>query len=519
MSSASGVSDVGGADSLITLGLWGPDGQTTQVQAGTFMHELGHSLALTHGGYFYDTPGSYVATVEPNCKPNHQSVMNYLFQVDLLGPNGVLDFSSQQLNTVDENSLGFGITTTNVSAIAFTTTKWYDVNPPNGVGSPATRHCDGTPLPLPPASDPNPTMYRYDGPTPAPANSSQTIPISWSAASLDINFDGKKSTFPALRGYNDWSNLDLRQISATGSDIAGGLLINGGGLLINGGGLLINGGGLLINGGGLLINGGGLLINGGGIGNGEISFQTANSVVRPARNLTSAVTPPPRKVQLNWTAPTFGQIKSYNIYRAVNGVPVAPRYASVSGSPLGTSYLDSNVTCGPLYTYFVTAVLADGRESAPSNSVSQRACPPPYTFIGFFSPLSPAGDSSNSGTFNLSKSVTAKWTLQDSNGNYIGNLNANSLLALGPTKPLANGTCPLPSQVPVYLNYPGSYPSGSSILYSPQSGAKGKSIFRIATSNNQFIFNWDTTSFLPGCYVLELDLDSGQVQRTTMKLQ
>jgi hypothetical protein len=90
------------------------------VQAGTFMHELGHSLALTHGGYFFDTPGSYVATVEPNCKPNYQSVMNYMFQVDLLGPDGVLDFSSQRLGTLNENSLASGVTTTNGSAIAFT---------------------------------------------------------------------------------------------------------------------------------------------------------------------------------------------------------------------------------------------------------------------------------------------------------------------------------------------------------------------------------------------------------------
>jgi hypothetical protein len=243
------------------------------------------------------------------------------------------------------------------------TTRWYDVNPPNGVGSPATRHCDGTPFPLPPASDPNPTMYRYEGPTPPPANTSPTIPIPWSSASLDINFDGKKSTIPALRGYDDWLNIDLRQIGATGSDSAGGLLTRGGGLLTRGGGLLTRGGGLLTR--------------GGGIGNEEISFGTANSVVRPPRKLTATVTPPPRKIQLNWTVPSFGQIKSYRIYRAIDGVPVAPPYASVSGSPPVTSYLDPDVRCGPVYTYFVTAVLSDGREGGPSNSVSQRACARP----------------------------------------------------------------------------------------------------------------------------------------------
>src|SRR5207245_10188338 len=42
----SGVSDIGGADSLVALGLWGAAGQTDQVEAGTFMHELGHSKCL-----------------------------------------------------------------------------------------------------------------------------------------------------------------------------------------------------------------------------------------------------------------------------------------------------------------------------------------------------------------------------------------------------------------------------------------------------------------------------------------
>src|SRR5262249_37776824 len=93
----SGISDIGGADSVIALGLWGAPGQTDQVEAGTFMHELGHSNGLTHGGLYYDTPGSYVPTLEPNCKPNYQSVMNYQFQIDLLD-NGVLDYSEQALS-------------------------------------------------------------------------------------------------------------------------------------------------------------------------------------------------------------------------------------------------------------------------------------------------------------------------------------------------------------------------------------------------------------------------------------
>lgn len=41
------------------------------AEAGTFMHELGHTLGLTHGGTKYD---------HLKYKPNHLSVMNYLYQ-------------------------------------------------------------------------------------------------------------------------------------------------------------------------------------------------------------------------------------------------------------------------------------------------------------------------------------------------------------------------------------------------------------------------------------------------------
>jgi hypothetical protein len=323
----------------------------------------------------------------------------------------------------------------------------------------------------------------------------------------DVNFDG--SINPALRGYNDWANVDLRQIGATGSDIFGA-------------GIKTFGTGVKTFGTGVKTFGTGVKTFGTGIQHaGEISFETANSSVRPPRSLTATQTPAPRYIQLNWLAPNFGQINSYNIYRATNGTPAPPALASVPGNAL--TYTDKNVTCGPTYTYFVTALLADGRESAPSNSVSMTDCSPPYTFTGFYSPLAtadPPNYNSYSGSYNLSKSITAKWTLQDSKGNLVTNLNANILYAVGPFAPQADGSC-RPSQVSVVAgcssNKPSSCPANTTTLFSPTAGAKGSSTFRFST--NQFVFNWDTKTTVAGCYVLELDLDSGQVERSGLKLQ
>jgi X-X-X-Leu-X-X-Gly heptad repeat protein len=349
--STSGVSDIGGGDSLVTLGLWGAAGQTDPVQAGTFMHELGHSLGLTHGGLYYDSPGSYIPTLEPNCKPNYQSVMSYQFQVDLLD-NGVLDYSEQQLNPLNENSLPAGLASSDGSAPAYSTTKWYAPDPPAGVGSPAKSHCDGAPLS--PNTDPDPTMYAIEG------TGDPIVPASVWVNGSDVNFDGTIST--ALRGYDDWTNLDLRQIGATGSEIYGG------GKLTVGTGKLTVGTGKLTVGTGKLTVGAGKLTVGTGVG--ELNFETANSFVRSPRNLTATQTMPPRYISLDWGTPTFGQIGTYNIYRSTDGA-TAVKISSVAGTSL--TFTDMNVTCGPSYSYFVTAVLANTnppQESVPSNITS-----------------------------------------------------------------------------------------------------------------------------------------------------
>jgi X-X-X-Leu-X-X-Gly heptad repeat protein len=263
--------------------------------------------------------------------------MSYQFQVDLLD-DGVLDYSGQQLSMLNENSLPAGLTTTDGSALAYSTTKWYSPVPPGGVGTPAKSHCDGTPLS--PTTDPDPTMYLVEG-----AANPITPASAWVSGS-DVNFDGTISA--AFRGYDDWANLDLRQIGATGSEIFGG------GKLTVGTGKLTVGTGKLTVGTGKLTVGAGKLTVGTGVG--ELTFETANSSVRSPRSLTATQTTPPRYIQLNWLAPTFGQIGSYNIYRSTNGA-TAVLVSSVLGSSL--TFTDTAVTCGPTYSYFVTAVLAN----------------------------------------------------------------------------------------------------------------------------------------------------------------
>jgi hypothetical protein len=489
----SGVSDIGGADSLISLGLWGADGQTVPVESGTFMHELGHSLGLTHGG-LYRTPvaGGYSFSFEPNCKSNFQSVMNYMFQVDLL--DGVLDYSEQNLPTLDEGTPSASIPSVLANAI-HPTTKWYAPNQP--FGSAATSHCDGTPL-LP--ADPPSVRLQ------APAAS-----MTWSA-NQDLNFDGKIEA--GLQGYSDWANVDLRQIGATGNDlwaagVPGVRTTTGGvpGVRTTTGGVP----GVRTTTGGVP----GVRTTTGGVG--EITVQAANSIVRNPTNLSATLTPA-NTVQLSFTPPGFGQsqIAAFNIYRSVNGAPFSkPAYATVTvtGTPLPLpnpfTFTDTKVSCGA-YSYFVTTVLSDGRESVPSNTAGPISVPCMFSmFVGFLSPLSTASQAPAPPTFsgrrNLGNAVPIKWELLGASGNPVGDLTTLKLVRACPTTGATSA--------------PGSSTSPPCVLiYSPLTGGEGSTTFRYSAPN--FIINWDTGSssgVTPGYWTIELQLSDGRIEWTNLQ--
>ncbi|MCA9148802.1 MAG: hypothetical protein KDA92_05865 [Planctomycetales bacterium] len=95
---SSGLAEISGNNFFVTLGDWTrqlPDGTmeqggTEEQQAGSFMHELGHTLGLRHGG-----------DDDFNFKPNYLSVMNYHWQVPNQNDGWELDYSRSALPTLD----------------------------------------------------------------------------------------------------------------------------------------------------------------------------------------------------------------------------------------------------------------------------------------------------------------------------------------------------------------------------------------------------------------------------------
>src|SRR5579863_6011234 len=132
--------------------------------------------------------------------------MNYLFQLDLLGPNGTVAYSNQPLTNLNEASAGSMTQLTDPlsNPATFPSSAWYvPYQAGTTTASPATLHCDGTPLT-------GALAYRVNG-------SIAPITPPWSNGQ-DINFDGQLNT--VMRGYNDVANLDLRQVGATGGEFA-----------------------------------------------------------------------------------------------------------------------------------------------------------------------------------------------------------------------------------------------------------------------------------------------------------
>ncbi|HET9362739.1 MAG TPA: hypothetical protein VFO58_23475, partial [Vicinamibacterales bacterium] len=324
----SGVSDLPGFSSMVTLGMSSNFLGTEFFQASTILHELGHSVELWHGGappVFSASampsapPGSVHVEIQANCKPGYQSSMSYLHQLyGLIDASGVpnIDYSNTTLGVsggvLDETTqLG----NDNLVASGLTPRRyriaWYSPIVPPTAGEPgnlayllgvpaATRHCDGTPKEL---TEPSVGRLQTDSIAPAAIDWAGDAAFSSPLPSdLDVNFDGAKN---ALQGINDLDHLRVNQLGGGqnaggfstgiaylgqsltvdgipylgGPQYIGGVPFPGGGVAFPGGGVAYPGGGSYIGGvaypgGGVPFGGGGVAFGGAGVayGGGGIPF-------------------------------------------------------------------------------------------------------------------------------------------------------------------------------------------------------------------------------------------------------
>jgi len=147
-------------------------GGTPDQQAGTFMHELGHALGLKHGG------GDDI-----NFKPNYHSVMNFTWQMPMVGfdDNWTPDFSRLEQPDLDETSLDEAAGIGGLSKF----------NVPVGPALP-----DGAQV----VPEKGPVDWNRDGDL---TDTSVAADANWILPTLD------PSPGELLRGYADWANLHL----------------------------------------------------------------------------------------------------------------------------------------------------------------------------------------------------------------------------------------------------------------------------------------------------------------------
>jgi hypothetical protein len=164
----------GASDFIVSLGGWSSNPGTTNQQAGTLMHELGHNLGLRHGGEDHT-----------QWKPNYLSVMNYSFQTRGLiinGTGGNFDYSRYDFSDLNENSLNEAVGINIPAAITATLGTRYFC----GLGN---QQVD---------NDARAVDWNCDGDaTDSGINRNINQGMSWN----------NNNTFDTLTSQNDWDNL------------------------------------------------------------------------------------------------------------------------------------------------------------------------------------------------------------------------------------------------------------------------------------------------------------------------
>lgn len=188
----SGIAEKPGNDMMISLGAFTGSIGSTDEQAGTFMHELGHNLGLDHGG-----PIAVLQDSQINCKPNYISVMSYTRQFSNLISDRELDYSRMAVDGIGINA--DSLSETYLSEIGLT------AHP----GNPRIIYGPIPPIELPRADGISTIDWNVDG----QINTVNTV----LADANNLSGCQSTSTSDTFRTKSDWSNLnfDFKSIGET----------------------------------------------------------------------------------------------------------------------------------------------------------------------------------------------------------------------------------------------------------------------------------------------------------------
>jgi hypothetical protein len=151
-----------------------------EAEAGTLMHEFGHTLGLRHGG-----------SADDNHKPNYFSLMSYNYQFKNVDPNRALDYSRETLDSLNENgglNEPIGITDSSLPP-GTQLMRMVILGDFNGLRT-------KRPALLGPAVD-----WNVNG------NSTETMVTANINYVLNESPSGEAGSLKTLRGSNDWRNL------------------------------------------------------------------------------------------------------------------------------------------------------------------------------------------------------------------------------------------------------------------------------------------------------------------------
>ena len=404
----SGIADgggVGGGDLLVTLGLWDNHKGSVFMNTSTFVHEIGHTMGLRHGGGppVRLASGDWVA--QPNCKSNYLSIMNYMFQVSgLTDPLGNIrsDFSRQLLGSLNEGGL-----TENLSgqagwnAMAYKTSWYVPLGNILGISGSSNRHCDGSFITT------GESLVRFNGDATGRNDWNADGDTDDSGVVGDVNFnsvvnDGNDNRL-AFDGYNDFEHIDLRQVGTrrnAGSErIDGALSLDIGFGDVGFGDVGFGDVGFGDVGFGDVgfgdvgfgdvgfgdvgfgdvgfgdvgfgdVGFGDVGIENGGISQEDVSFDVASSPELNAPN-SLVLTHLTKIIRLTWSAPHVGTVTGYDAYRAVGSSITASsdivHLGTLFPTTTQTRFDDDTAQPGVTYTYFVVAQLTGGGVTGTSN--------------------------------------------------------------------------------------------------------------------------------------------------------